>query len=222
MPEPEADTNLPQPSAPRWPVIAAAVLAGILAVWQGLSMRPAQAAVPAGATSYEARLGDILETVTGPGHVRVIASRNGQGARRLLVLVDTARPLRSGEKPLLRDLLAASAGLDRERGDTIEFRELEFASGGPFRANLAEQARLAGLFGLAGLLGWVALARPAPAHASAHDRPDRPRQTDGEPVEPVADPGKPAHPAALAAATADPARAAAVIRSWIGRDGASA
>lgn len=176
---------------------------------------PGAMAPPAGAQSaLEARLTSLLETVLGAGAVRVHQSVRPDASRSLLILVDDSREgLLTDEA--ITDLLHTAYFVDAVRGDTLTVRRAAFAPSASAAPAPAQWIELGGFALLALLLAGALFALPktAPrprAHIALTRSPaprdfaaSAPRNSE-EAVEAIRD---------------NPARAAEILRDWIGRDG---
>ncbi len=208
-------------SAGRGPArLLAMLVAGLalcLLVWRGTSLltRPhaAVAASPA-----EAALADLIAPVAGPGLSRLSIGWNAEGGRTILILLDETAAARI---PDLERIAPLAAGLIPERGDRLVIETVSFAPGLPGRPDPAAWLELAGL-GLLVILGGAlaALSRQpvspvAPVLQPALSAPppaERPREVP-RPVRPVVAQAPESNTSEIV--RRDPARAAAVVRSWL-------
>ena len=196
--------------------LAACVVALGLLAWRGSAVLTRAPASPGPLSQTEASLLSVAEALAGQGHVRVSVTRQSGKAQQVLVLLDENAPV---EDAVLSGVVASAAGTG-----TVDLQRVAFApgiSGAPKPSDWAELSLLALLAGLAGWLGFRAPgaeAQSAPVEVMRETLPVRRMpQADEAP--------KPAAPArndeAADLARRDPARAAAVVRGWMGKGDAA-
>ena len=200
-------------------LVACVVALGLLA-WRGSAVFARAPAAPGPLSQSEASLLSVAEAIAGQGHVRVsVARQPGQG-RQVLVLLD--EQVEAADATLIR-VVSLAAGLDESKGEAVDLQRVAFApgvSGGPQPGDWAELSLLAFL---AGITGWLGLTAPrrdeAPVEVIRETLPPRMAGAPAEPLSPVL-PARNGDAADLA--RRDPARAADVVRSWMGKTGDAA
>lgn len=196
--------------------LAACVVALGLLAWRGSAVLTRAPASPGPLSQTEASLLSVAETLAGQGHVRVSVTRQSGKAQQVLVLLDEKAPV---DDALLSGVVASAAGTG-----TVDLKRVAFApgiSGAPQPSDWAELSLLALLAGLAGWLGFSAPRREeqsAPVELVRETLPVRRMQTPDEAPKPAA-PARNDEAADLA--RRDPARAASVVRGWMGKGDAA-
>lgn len=195
--------------------LAACALAITLGAWRASAVLTAPPTQIADLSAAEASLARIVDPIAGSGMARVSIARNAEGGRTVLVLLDASA--RDTALQLER-IIPVAAGLTTAGADRVIIEEAVFARGLPGRPDTMAWTELGALGLIASLCGWLALrpgtqvqtSKPLPDAAPVYARP-------AEPVRPVrivnAMPGT---SDAGELVRRDPARAAAVVRSWIG------
>ncbi|MEL6567461.1 MAG: hypothetical protein AAFQ22_03510 [Pseudomonadota bacterium] len=166
-----------------------------------------------GASALEQRLTGLLETVLGQGQVKVHQALRPDESRAFLVMINTqARNADPGDAALTQ-LLMSAVFVDTVAGDTVTFDRVAFASapgGLPNRAALLEVFALVSLCILIG----AALAVETPVSQLAPNEQSL-RQSvtpqDSAPVDRSA-----AQNLIAQRISEDPARAAQIVRRWLG------
>lgn len=208
--------------AMRLAALAIVFLALSLGVWRASSLLTGGQEPPR--SPAEASLVRLVDPIAGPGNSRISLASNAEGGRTLFVLLDAPAAAMSGD---LQRILPEAAGLDFAGGDKLIIEQAAFARGLPGRPDTAAWIEL-------GALGLIALVASGIALATLRQRPvqaarvpvrsvdrseDEPRQDTLRQLRPVS---QPAAADASDVARKDPARAAAVLRSWMnGREEAS-
>ena len=201
--------------------LAACVVALGLLVWRGSEVMTRTPASPGPLSQSEASLLSVAEAVAGQGHVRVSMARQAGKGRQVLVLVDEKSAI---DDATLVNVVTLAGGLSDGDGDRVTIQRVPFAAGVTGAPTSHDWAELSLLALLAGLTGWIGLTAPrreadAPVELVQEALPAR---RMAEPAAPV----KPASPAqsgeAADLARRDPARAADVVRGWMGGTGGNA
>ncbi|MFN7056020.1 hypothetical protein [Hyphomonas sp.] len=164
----------------------------------------------------EASLAALVEPLSGKNRARVSVTHNREGGRTVFVLLDAG----AGAVPVKADVervLTAAAGIDPARGDRLAVEETVFARGLPGRPDAAAWAEL-GALGIMGLLAAAIAMFPGRAPAAsvtvrAETRPEIRPEASIRPLRPAA---VPLPSDAVELARRDPAKAAEVLRGWIG------
>ncbi|MEZ5946592.1 MAG: hypothetical protein R3C13_11425 [Hyphomonas sp.] len=200
---------------------AAFVLVLGLIGWRSMDVLTRAPSSPGPLSQAEASLLSVAEAITGKGHVRVsVAQRSGQ-PRQVLVLVDEAVET---DPAILVQIVTAAAAIDDSKGEIVSLKQLPFAAGMTGQPTLADWTELSLLGLLACLIGWLGF-RPSPAMAPAVEivREALPsaRMAPSAPApRPAAAPVRSGEAADLA--RRDPARAAEIVRGWMGKPGDAA
>jgi hypothetical protein len=163
----------------------------------------------------EASLAALVEPLSGKNRSRVSVTYNREGGRTVFVLLDAG----AGAAPVKADVarvLTSAAGIDAARGDRLAVEETVFARGLPGRPDAAAWSEL-GALGIIGLLA-AAIAMfpgrmPVPVPVRGETRSDVRVEPGLRAIRPSAAP-LPAE--AVDLARRDPAKAAEVLRGWIG------
>jgi hypothetical protein len=186
-------------------------LALVLLAWRG-SVLLTGPGTPVSASPAEAALSDLISPIAGPGLSRLSVTYNPEGGRTVLILLDD---MAADRIPDLQRIAPLAAGILPERGDRLIIETVAFAGGLPGRPDAAAWAELAGLAllvlsgGALAFLSGKTAPMPAPGtHIMPAPEPviERPRALRPVPAAPDA---------AVELARRDPARAAAVVRSWM-------
>ena len=200
--------------------LAALVVSLGLLGWRGMDMLTRAPASPGPLSQAETSLLSVAEAIAGPGHVRVSVARRAGGGRQVLVLLDEAA---GADAETIARVVTAAAAIDDAKGDTVDLQRVSFApamTGAPTPSDWTELSLLALLAGLAAWLGF------APAR-SATTQVELVRETLSSRMAPVPQPVRPAQAPQRAQDAADlarrdPARAADIVRGWMGKPGDAA
>lgn len=208
------------PPSTRALALAAFMVALGLLAWRASDILTRAPAGPGPLSQSEASLLSVAEAVAGQGHVRVSVARQPGAGRQILVLLDEQSAVLDAT---LMQVVSLAAGYDAARGDRIELQRAAFApgvTGAPQPGDWAELCLIALLAGLAGWIGLTSMRRSsAPVEIVQEALPPRTLAPPREPARQVA----PAHNAEAAdLARRDPARAADVLRRWMGMSGDAA
>ncbi len=210
-------------AGPRLMVGLAFVLVLALGGWRAMTILTRPVPAPTGSQLELGSL-SLLETLAGPGDVRLSIRHNG-GGKTWLVLINRAETEAAPQlSERIESLLVASGYFDPVR-DTLSVQQYAFAPGLSLRPAPRDYAELAIFAALAGLLGLAAIGMgrraddPQPLQMIAPE-PDMPAPRPLEPatVQPRA---RPRQMVAVKANT-DPARAANVLRDWMNESGGNA
>ena len=199
-----------------WLGLALVLALGLTGFRAADALSAPQVAAPvsvSGASALELRLTGLLETVIGSGHVQVHRAERPDGSQAFLVMINSASTAADpGDEVLLR-LLSSAVFIDTLAGDSVAFDRVPFvqsAGGLPGRAALLE---LFALFSVCMLIGLgMAVGSAAPEAARNELRKDD--RTLQSPQARTPPPGL-QNPIAQRISE-DPARAAEVIRRWLG------
>ena len=199
---------------------AACVVAIGLLAWRGSEILARAPASPGPLSQAEASLLSVAEAVAGQGHVRVSVVRQSGKGQQILVLLDEKSAI---DDATLVNLMSLAGGLSDGDGDRTVIQRVPFApgvTGAPLPGDWAELTLLALLAGLAGWIGFTAPRREdAPVEVVREALPAR---RSPQPTEPMA-PAAPVRSNEAADLTRhDPARAADVVRGWMGNTGGNA
>ncbi|HPE49016.1 MAG TPA: hypothetical protein PLR76_11490 [Hyphomonas sp.] len=200
--------------------LAALVVAIGLLGWRGMDVLTRAPASPGPLSQAETSLLSVAEAIAGPGHVRVSVARRAGGGRQVLVLLDEAAGL---DADTVTRVMTAAAAIDAAKGDTVDLQSVSFApamTGAPTPSDWTELSLLALLAGLAAWLGFAPVrTAPAPVELVRETLPTRMPA-----AAPSARPAPTAPRAQDAAdlARRDPARAADIVRGWMGKPGDAA
>ncbi len=199
---------------------AACVVAIGLLAWRGSEILSRAPASPGPLSQAEASLLSVAEAVAGQGHVRVSASRQSGKGRQILVLLDENSVIPDAT---LVNVVSLAGGLSDGDGDRVVIQRVPFAPGmigAPLPGDWAELTLLALL---AGLAGWIGLTAPRREEAPVEViREALPARRSPQPAEPVTQAVPVRSSEAADLARHDPARAADVVRSWMGNSGGNA
>ncbi len=199
---------------------AACVVAIGLLAWRGSEILSRAPASPGPLSQAEASLLSVAEAVAGQGHVRVSASRQSGKGRQILVLLDENSVISDAT---LVNVVSLAGGLSDGDGDRVVIQRVPFApgvTGAPLPGDWAELTLLALL---AGLAGWIGLTAPRREEAPVEViREALPARRSPQPAEPVTQAVPVRSSEAADLARHDPARAADVVRSWMGNSGGNA
>ncbi|MEZ5997295.1 MAG: hypothetical protein R3B98_01195 [Hyphomonas sp.] len=202
---------------------AALVLVLGLGGWRTMDVLTRAPAAPGPLSQAEASLLSVAEAVAGKGHVRVSVTQRAGQPRHVLVLLD--KGVDSDPDTVVR-LMTAAAGIDDSKGETLDLQQVPFApetTGQPTPADWTEL----GLLGLlAGLIAWLGF-RPSPVSVPApaveilrETLPAARMAPAAAQPRPAATPVRSTEAADLA--RRDPARAAEIVRGWMGKPGDAA
>ncbi|MEM7781696.1 MAG: hypothetical protein AAF697_15030 [Pseudomonadota bacterium] len=196
-----------------WLALALALTLGLVA-YRAVDAfaRSAEPTDIAGASPVETRLTNLLETVVGPGQVQVHRAERPDGSQAFLVVINAAAGTADPGDDVLLRLLSSAVFIDTLAGDTVTFDRLTFVAspyGLPDRAALLELFALLAVCALIG--GGLAVRESEQSVSPAKERSESRR-------EPGASAGVRHNPQNLIAEriSEDPARAARVIRRWLG------
>lgn len=201
--------------------LAACMIAIGLMVWRGGDILTRAPASPGPLSQTESALLSVAEAVAGQGHVRVSLARQPGRGRQVLVLLDEKSAV---EDATLVRLITSAAGLSEAGGDRVDLQRVAFAPGVSAAPRPADWAELSLLALLAGLTGWLGLKAGGPKAAGPVEvvREVLPARMAPQ----LTDPAKASVPArsgeAADLARNDPARAADVVRGWMGTRGDAA
>lgn len=218
------------PRGTRQAALIAFCLAACLLVWRGSSLLAQGEARSVAASSPQLEtLSTLIEPVLGRGNFRVASHYGDDGARSVLILVDTPKD-KFSLGPEVRDrietILAAATGFQPDR-DRLQIQPFAFAPGTGVGISQIALLELGALGLVTGLLGFLAFAIPgaAPLQARAPANDDRtPDQTApavahmrAVPLSsPIDDPTE-----AQKLAQSDPKRTASILKSWLNDGSAS-
>ena len=202
--------------------LAACVVALGLLAWRGSDLLSRAPASPGPLSQTEASLLSVAEALAGQGHVRVSATRQSGKGQQILVLLDEKAPI--DDATLVR-VVASAAGLGEQGGGAVDLQRVPFAPGVTGAPKPSDWAELSMLALLAGLAGWLGLTAPrregeqgAPVEVMRETLPVRRMPLADDPPKPAA----PVHnDEAADLARRDPARAASVLRGWMGKGDAA-
>ena len=207
------------PSTRAVALAACAVAIGLLA-WRGSEVLTRAPASPGPLSQTEASLLAVAEAVAGQGHVRVSVARQSGRGQQVLVLLDEKSPI---EDAVLVNVVRLAAGLSDGDGDRVALQRVPFAPGVTGAPRPSDWAELSLLALLAGMAGWLTLSAGRREAAQVEVvREALPARMMPAPAEPAARPAAPSHTGDAAdLARRDPARAADVVRGWMGTGGSA-
>lgn len=211
---------------------ARAVLLGALALalcllgWRAVETftAPVPAATPGPASTTNTLA--LLETVTGPGRVKLARLNSQQDARSFLVMVDAEVPA-DIDTARIETILAASAGFDKKAGDTLTVDVFPFAPGVSARPDRPALIEIGGLAVLSALLAGLLAMPRGPSRPDIRDLDDAaPAQRPATRLRAIAPDrlgeldllsadDSPAVRQAGDVAASNPAAAANVLRRWM-------
>lgn len=224
----ETDTTNGRAATARALLLSALALAACLCLWRGAQAFTTDTSSLTTGSPQETRLAGLLEPVAGAGKVRVSLRAGADGTAHYLVMLDRT-PEEGAQLPArIEAVITSAAGYDAAAGDTLSVQQFPFAAGAGTRPEPAALIEIGALAALCALLAGALMSRqaspmPQPVEAPrAETSPVRLSPVRAMAPDMIDDEAGPALRKAGQAASADPTRAAQVIRRWMNTSGGAA
>ena len=164
----------------------------------------------AGASPVELRLSSLIETMVGAGNVQVHRSERPDGSQSFLILLNATEAASAPGDEALLSLVSSAVFIDTLAGDTVTIDRLTFAQGRFGTLSPSQMLELSALAAICiliagGLLAPVPMSTPARQFTETQSSQQAERRSPDVAVNPIAQ-----------RISEDPARAARIIRRWLG------